>query len=106
MSAETDPIGAALRADADAARAQIRAEGIICPSCGVNLADLPDGHMLILSDIGLHTAQCGGGTLVNLVVSAPMSDAEFGMWQAAANIALYDDFRNREAEAFGRMFGL
>lgn len=100
-----DPIGAAVRADAEAARAEIRAEGIICPSCGVNMADLPDGHMLVLSDREPWTAKCADGTLTALAASSSMGDEEFATWQAAANISLYDDFRKREAEAFRRIIG-
>ena len=109
-----DPIGDALHADAEAARAEIRAAGIVCPSCGVNMADLPDGHMLTLSGDGKPdekgmehnwTAQCGAGKLVRLSDDVPMSDADFQTWEAAANISLYDDFRKREAEAFDKLLG-
>ncbi len=110
-----DPIGDALRADADAARAEIRAAGIVCPSCGVNMADLPEDHLLALSGVGKPdgkgmehnwTAQCGSGKLVELSDEVPMGDADFATWQAAANISLYDDFRRREAEAFGYQLGV
>jgi hypothetical protein len=44
-------IADAIHADAEAARAEIRAAGIFCPSCGVNMADLPEGHMLTNGDL-------------------------------------------------------
>lgn len=86
----SDPIGDALRADAEAARAEIRAEGIACPSCGVNMADLPDGHALVLSagePLYGDTAKCADGT--------PVEMAAFEAIQAAAIVAVYDDFRHR-----------
>lgn len=89
-------IADAVHADAEAARAEIRAAGIACPSCGVNLADLPNVHMLVL-DMGAvdweraerrpRTARCQDGTLV------PMDDASFETWQAAVNVNLYDKWR-------------
>ena len=100
-----DPIGNALRADAEAARAEIRAADLICPSCGVNMADLPDGHALTLSTKAPLTAKCADGTSASLASSSPMSDDEFGKLQAAANIALWDDMRRREAESFKRIVG-
>jgi hypothetical protein len=107
-----DPIGDALHADAEAARAEIRAKGIVCPSCSVNMADLPDGHMLTLSGDGKPdekgmehkwTAQCSSGKLVRLSDDVPMGDADYQTWQAAVNISLYDDFRKREDEVFARL---
>jgi hypothetical protein len=101
-----DLVARALHADAEAARAEIRAAGLICPSCDVNMADLPDGHVLTLSTEEPWTAKCAGGTLATLTgISSPMSDDEFGEWQAAANIALWDAFRRREEEAFKRIVG-
>jgi hypothetical protein len=110
----TDPIGDALRADAEAARAEIRAAGIVCPSCGVNMADLPEGHSLVLTSGGIKqangtegpwTAQCASGELIHLSGDVPMTDADFTIWQNAANVNLYDDFRKREAEAFAEIIG-
>ena len=102
-------IVAAMHADAEAARAEMRAGGIICPSCSVNLADLPDGHALILSGEQVAsrpwTAGCGDGAVVTLAASSPMSDSEFRTWEAAASISLWDDFRRREAEAFKAIIG-
>ena len=95
--ASDDPIGDALRADAEAARAEIRGTGLICPSCGVNMADLPDGHLLVLL-LGEY-AECADGERVNLL------EASFEVTQAAANIAVWDAFRKREAEAFRAIVG-
>ena len=92
-----DPIGDALRADAEAARTEIRSAGLICPSCGVNMADLRDGHMLTL--ILSKYAECADGERVNLL------DATFEAVQAAANIAVWDALRQREAEAFRAIVG-
>jgi hypothetical protein len=108
-----DPVGDALHADAEAARAEIRAAGISCPSCGVNMADLDESHMLTLTHgresedapLKAPTAQCNYGKLVTLAASSPMTDGDFEAWQAAANIALMDDFRRREHEAFARILG-
>ena len=108
-----DPIGDALRADADAARAEIRAAGIVCPSCGVNMADLDESHMLTLkhgreyedAPLEAPTAQCNYGQSVPLANRAGMSTAEFEVIEAAANVALYDDYRKNLAEAFDKLLG-
>jgi hypothetical protein len=94
-----DLVAAALHADAEAAREQIRAAGITCPSCRVNMADLPEGHALAMSHEEPFTARCEAGNLVAL------AGAEFGTWQDAANVSVYDDFRRREAEALKRAVG-
>ncbi len=90
-------IADAIHADAEAARAEIRAAGLICPSCGVNMADLPDDHDLALSCREPFTARCRNGKLAEL--------AEFETVRAAANISLYDEFRKRENEAWDRILG-
>ena len=100
-----DPIGDALHADAEAARAEIRAAGLVCPSCGVNMADLPDGHLLTLTHgrqyenapIEAPTAKCEYGPLVML--------GEYDKFRAAANVSLHDQFRKAEAEAFAKIIG-
>jgi hypothetical protein len=101
-----DPIGDALRADAEAALAEIRATGLTCPSCGVNMADLPESHMLTLLTRGREyedaplkapTAQCDRGPLVHL--------NGFEAIKAAANISLWDNFRKAEDEAFAAIIG-
>jgi hypothetical protein len=94
-----DAVAAALRADAEAARAEMRALGISCPSCGVNMADLPEYHALAVLHEDPYTARCAGGTLVTL------AGEDFGTWQDAASVSVYDDFRRREAEAFKRIIG-
>jgi len=102
-----DLVAAALRADAEAALDEIRAAGIICPSCRLNMADLPDGHALTVSDGpgARRTAECRQGDVVQLYAAEPVPDADVEAWQAVATITVYDDFRRREAEAFGRIVG-
>ena len=39
-----DPIGDALRAEAEQAREEIRAAGLVCPSCRKNAADIYGSH--------------------------------------------------------------
>lgn len=102
-----DPIAVALHADAEAARAEIRAANIDCPSCGTNMADLPDGHLLVIyaDDETGWSAECRDGAVVTLAAAVPMSDGEFRQWQDAGNVSLLDNFRWREAQAFDRMTG-
>lgn len=105
-----DPIGDALRADAEVARAEIRAVGLACPSCGTNMADLPDGHMLAIAgseEAGQpQIAECRDGPPAKLAaISSPMSDAEYATWQAAMNILVWDSFRQREVESFRAIAG-
>ena len=97
-----DAIAAALAADAEEARAELRAADIACPSCGVNMADLPDDHKLVLDHGGIDweravrrppSALCGTGRIVWL------DDSRFETWQAAANVSLYDDVRTRFEQA-------
>jgi hypothetical protein len=97
-----DPIGDAIRADAEAARAEMRAEAIICPSCRVNMADLPEGHSLALSGEAGQIAECPLGAPAELNASSPMSDEEFKAWQAAACIRLWEDFNRRMDEVVRR----
>jgi hypothetical protein len=105
MSEYGDLVAAALHADAEAARAGIRAMGVTCPSCGVNMADLPQDHTLDLSHEEPYTAKCAAGSVAALADSSPMTDGEFKAWRDAANVSAYDDFRRREAEAFKRIIG-
>ena len=97
-----DAVAAALAADAEEARAEIRAAGIACPSCGVNMADLPDDHKLVLDPGGVDwvraekrppSALCASGEPVSL------DGASYETWQAAANVSLYDGFRARFDES-------
>lgn len=82
----SDPIGAALHADAEAARAEIRAAGITCPSCGVNAADLPERHRLaIVPGLADGYTECRDGQ--------PASIMDFEALSMAANTAVIDDFR-------------
>ena len=90
-----DPIGDALRADAEAARAEIRAEGIVCPSCGVNLADLPDGHALEM------TEDDGPPPVASCTTGSPVRMAEFAQWTAAANIQVWGAV-NRQWDEYAR----
>jgi hypothetical protein len=92
-----DPIGAALHAEAEEARAEIRAAGLICPSCGVNMADLPADHRLEIGPLSEGVAKCADGKQAHLT--------QFDDFKAAVNISLYDDFRERESEAFARIIG-
>jgi hypothetical protein len=100
-----NPIGDALRADADAAREEIRAAGLICPSCGVNMADLNRHHMLTISDGRTHengpgrsvllarqpvTAKCAEGEPVVLHDATGNVVATWETYRNAANIALWD----------------
>jgi len=100
-----DLVAAALRADAEAARAEIRAAGIACPSCGVNLADLPDGHALAVTGDDLHpgpgpwTAECGDGQPVTITLSVPVTEQETDAWVTMGNVLMWDDYRRRVAEA-------
>jgi len=94
----SDPIGDALRADAEAARAEIRAAGIICPSCGVNMADLPDGHRLaVIPGLKDGFAECRDGQRADITTFEPL--------QMAANVSVWDEFRRREAETFKAIVG-
>jgi hypothetical protein len=115
MTEYGDPIGAALRADAEAARGEIRDAGLICPSCGKNAGDLIGRHCLVLvtrvpvsrdrgfgHDVALMgqpetSCECRDGRPVIL------TGADFGTWQAAASIALMDDFWFRDTTAFDRL---
>ena len=100
-----DAVAAALHAEAEEARAEMRAAGIACPSCGVNMADLPEGHLLTLTHGRQHedapieapTAKCEYGPLVML--------GEYDKFRAAANISLHDQFRKAETEAFAQIIG-
>lgn len=101
-----DAVAAALHAEAEQARAEIRVAGIACPSCGVNMADLPDDHKLVLDHGGIDweravrrppSALCGSGRIVWL------DDSRFETWQAAATVSLYDDVRARFEQALGAL---
>ena len=107
-----DPAGDALRADAGQARDEIRAAGLICPSCGKNAGDLFGRHCLVLETRAPVSRERGFGHPVALTGKPEtacecrdgrpvvLTGADFGTWQAAANIALMDDFWFREEQAF------
>jgi len=103
-----DPIGDALRADAEQALAEIRAAGISCPSCGVNMADLPQDHRLVLTNephpdlregLSAAYAECRDGQRVSLL------GASLKTLKAAANVSLLDDMRAAEDAAFSKLTG-
>jgi hypothetical protein len=112
-----DPIGDALRADAAEAREGIRGAGLICPSCGKNAGDLLGRHCLVLITRTPVSRDCGFGHSVILIGKPEyycecrdgqpviLTAANFGTWQAAANIALLDDIWFRDTRAFSRMLG-
>ena len=94
MSGITD----AVRADAAGARAEIRAAGLICPSCRKNWADLDhDVHWLVLCFTGPGTgfAECHSGDRIPLI--GPGST--FATVQAAASIAVLDNCWHEETVA-------
>ena len=93
-----DLVARALKADADAARAEIRAQGITCPSCGVNMADLPEGHRLaVIPGLEDGFAECRDGQRADITGSGPL--------QMAANVSLWDTTHRLEAESFKRIIG-
>lgn len=102
----SDPIGEALHVEAEAARAEIRAAAIVCPSCGVNMADLPREHKLAIDgdENGPWSAQCASGNLVPLAdfrSDVQMDEAGFKVWEDVVNVELHDTFRAAEAAALG-----
>ena len=106
MTDETDPIGAALKADADAAREEIRGEELICPSCGQNWADLIGRHCLIMVMADdTPWCECRDGTQVplgSLLVARIGPEAAWKTMQAAASIAVADEVWRQETIAFDR----
>lgn len=98
MEAMSDPFGDAVRADAEAARAAIRAVGVCCPSCGANVADLPRGHELSRDGyLPGGTVKCGEGARVAL--------DDYDSIKAACNVILWDDFNASMDEAKARFIG-
>ena len=74
------------------ARDEIRAAGLVCPACGVNLADLPAGHVLDLSagreyEDGPEPAPTARCTSADALV--PL---DFEAFRAASNILLVQDY--------------
>jgi hypothetical protein len=111
-----DPIGDALRADAEDARGEIRDAGLVCPSCDRNAAGLFGRHCLIMITRTPVSGDRGFGHPVALIGEPEYScecrdgqrviltGAGFETWKAAANIALMDDFWFRDTIAFARDF--
>jgi hypothetical protein len=97
---EETEISRAVRADADAAREEIRAAGITCPSCGVNMADLPRGHNLpIPPDFG------APGCTVKCNYGAPACPVGYEAFKAAANVSLWGDMNRAMDAEFSKMLG-
>ena len=96
-------IAAAIHADAEAAREEIRAAGLICPSCGENYADLIGRHCLVLvMDDGTPWCECRAGVQVllgQLRMSRVGAAKALEEMQAAANIAAMDEVWFREMAA-------
>ena len=101
-------ISRAVRADAEDARAEIRAAGIICPSCGVNMADLPRDHTLVFTNdkhpdltesLLASYAECADGQRICLL------NAGFGAVKAAANVSLLDQYNAAMDAEFSKMLG-
>ena len=101
-----DPIGDALHADAEAAREEIRAEGLTCPSCGQNWADLIGRHCLILvmaDDTPWCECRDGAQVLLGSLLTARIGPAKaWEKMQAAASIAVADEVWRQETIAFDR----
>jgi hypothetical protein len=99
----SDPIGDALRADAEEARDEVRVSGyglLRCPSCGQLAAEiLGRGHCLILGGDGsVPWCECRDGKRVTLSAAE-----DFEKVKAAANVALADDFWFRSEAAMARL---
>jgi ribosomal protein L37E len=101
-------ISDAIRADAEAARAEIRAAGIVCPSCGKNAADIYGQHQYEdLDDVGVPSAVLSMSGSLKCTAGTPVAAGTMGyeQFQAVANIALLDEFRRREDRAFEDILG-
>lgn len=98
-------IADAIHADAEAARAEIREAGIVCPSCGVNMADLPRDHVLTITSGRSYeggpggavvlarepqTAKCAAGQAIELADSTGTPTVDFETFKAAMNISVWD----------------
>ena len=104
-----DPIGDALRADAQAAREEIRAEGLICPSCGQTWADLIGRHSLVMimaDDTPWCECRDGAQVLLGRLLIARIGPAKaWEKMQAAASISVADEAWRLETIAFDRITG-
>jgi hypothetical protein len=95
-----DPIGDALHADAEAARAEIRTAGIVCPSCGKNTGDIFGRHRYEKPDgliaLGCDVIKCADG------VPVLSADLTYEQLKAVANIDLADDAWQAESDYFDK----
>lgn len=98
----SDPIAA----DTQAAREEIRTQGLICPSCGHNWADLIGHHNLILimtDDTPWCECRDGAQVLLGSLLTDRIGRAKaWEKMKAAANIALADEVWRQETIAFDR----
>jgi hypothetical protein len=80
---------------------EIRAAGIVCPSCGKNYADLLGGHQHELT-VDLPSAVATPDATVRCAdgVTLRFSELSFDELAAVVNVKFLDDGRLREAEAF------
>jgi hypothetical protein len=95
---EDSAISRAVHAETEAARAEIRAAGIVCPSCCVNAADLPEGHMLELGTDG-GDAKCADGSPVSF------DSAPFAVFEAAFSVNMFDQMRAAESQLWALVPG-
>ena len=102
-----DPIGEALRAEAEQAREEIRAAGLVCPSCRKNAADIYGSHRYEnVGEAGIPLAvKTMSGTL-KCVDGEPVDAASliYDQWVAVANISLMDEVWRGTDEAFTAQF--
>lgn len=98
-------ISQAVHADAETAREQLRAAGLVCPSCRRNLADIYGSHSYEnLDDAGIPqafndlaaTLKCTDGEPIPVAGIA----ADWDKFQAVANIAVLDEAWRRESRWF------
>jgi Zn finger protein HypA/HybF involved in hydrogenase expression len=113
-----DVITTTVRADAEAARAEIRAADIVCPSCGVNMADLPRDHMFTISSGRSHedgpavvlarepqVAKCANGEAVVLADTSGEIAVDYETFVATANINLWDTYNRAIDTEWSKILG-
>ena len=100
------PIAEAVHADAQAAREEIRAENLICPSCGQNYADLIGHHNLILimaDDTPWCECRDGAQVLLGMLLADRIGpEKAWEKMQAAASISVADEVWRLETIALDR----